>query len=338
MARGVDVTQMHQCNLRKELEAERLKVEALRLEVLATRQDLDNERERASLREQEFMHEVAVLKMEKVPIQTHCANCKNYQLKIGGLETTLAEATREHEMAVVDCAELANLRLQLAHEIEQRTLQEEACATANADRKEYILKFEKLKTEHQKQQLSLVELEKVNVGLELQRTTNAEYSKQRQDMCDNQSALLRKLEAELEQAQRDLVIEREFAVRLLLQIQQLQLEVKREKECSSSQEIQLHDAFEEIKQQKHTSTTTPTHFPFPSAKICQQTRSVSRKFECSLHEADLNVSQRKTQLQQVGLESHGPWTKREGKENLISDLQGKIDAQAGEKKKINMHS
>merc|ERR1712007_227922 len=60
--RGVDVTQlMHQCNLtecnlanecnptcernlREELEGERLKVEALRLEVLATRQDLDDER------------------------------------------------------------------------------------------------------------------------------------------------------------------------------------------------------------------------------------------------------------------------------------------------------
>merc|ERR1719240_162665 len=271
--------------------------------------------------------------MEKAPMQMLCANCKDYQLKIGALEMTLAEATREHELAMIDCAELANLKLQLANEIEQRTLQENACATANADKEAYRLKFEKLKTEHQKQQLSLVELEKVKVGLELQRTTNAEVDKQRQDMCDNQSALLRKLEAELEQAQRNLVIEREFAVRLLLQIQQLQLEVKREKECSSSQEIQLHDAFEEIKHQKDTSTTTPTHFLFPSAKIWQQTRSVSRKFECSLHDADLNVSQRKTELQQVGLESHGLWTKRDGKENLISDLQGKIDAQVQEKKR-----
>merc|ERR1719240_1634511 len=215
--------------------------------------------------------------MEKAPMQMLCANCKDYQLKIGALETTLAEATREHELAMIDCAELANLKLQLANEIEQRTLQENACATANADKEAYRLKFEKLKTEHQKQQLSLVELEKVKVGLELQRTTNAEVDKQRQDMCDNQSALLRKLEAELEQAQRNLVIEREFAVRLLLQIQQLQLDVKREKERSSSQEIQLRDAFEEIKQRKDTSTTT--RFPFPPADICQQTRSVFRKFQ-----------------------------------------------------------
>merc|ERR1711945_72808 len=174
-----------------------------------------------------------------------------------GLETTLAEATREHELVMDECAELANRKLQLAHEREQRTLQERACDTANAEKEEYKLKFEKLKTEHQKQQYSLVELEKKIVGLELQRASNVEVDKQRQDMCDNQSALLRKLEAELEHAQRDLVIEREFAVRLLLQIQQLQLEVKKEKERSSSQEIQLRDAFEEIKQRKHTSTTTP---------------------------------------------------------------------------------
>merc|ERR1712226_756410 len=126
-----------------------------------------------------------------------------------------------------------------------------------------MLKFEMLKTEHQKQQVRLVELEKINAGLELQRSSNAEVDKQRQDMCDNQSALLRKLEAELEQAQRDLVIEREFAVRLLLQIQQLQLEVKREKERSSSQEIQLRDAFEEIKQQKDNSISD---FPNPNVE------------------------------------------------------------------------
>merc|ERR1712107_228362 len=100
-------------------------------------------------------------------------------------------------------------------------------------------------------------------------------------------------EAELEQAQRDLVIEREFAVRLLLQIQQLQLEVRREKERSSSREIQLRDAFEEIKQQKDMRIT-----PFPHAKTCQQTGSVFRKFS-SLDQADLNVSQWKTELQQV---------------------------------------
>merc|ERR1711945_33018 len=127
-----------------------------------------------------------------------------------------------------------------------------------------------LKAEHQKQQVRLVELEKINAGLELQRASNAEVDKQRQDMCDNQSALLRKLEAELEQAQRDLVIEREFAVRLLLQIQQLQLEVKREKEHSSSQEIQLRDAFEEIKQRKDSSTTT--RFSFPCSEISQKNR------------------------------------------------------------------
>jgi len=276
--RGVDVTQlMHQCNLREELEAERLKVDALHLEVLATRQDLNGERQRASLREQEFMQEIAVLRMENVPTQTNCASCKNYQIKMDGLETSLAEATREHELVMDNCAELANLKLQLAHEREQRTLQERACDTANAEKEEYKLKFEKLKTEHQKQQYSLVELEKKIVGLELQRASNVEVDKQRQDMCDNQSALLRKLEAELEQAQRDLVIEREFAVRLLLQIQQLQLDVKREKERSSSQEIQLRDAFEEIKQRKDTSTTT--RFPFPPADICQQTRSVFRKFQ-----------------------------------------------------------
>jgi len=293
--RGVDITQlMHQCNLtennlanesnltyerslREDLEAERLEVEALRSEVFATRQDLDHERERASLREQEFTHEVGVLRMERVLMQTNCANCKNYQLKIGDLETTLAEATKVHELAMDDCAELANLKLQLAHEMEQSTLQERACDAANAAKEEYVLKFEKLNTEHQKQQVSLIELKKINVGLELQRDSNAEVDKQRQNMCDRQSALLRKLEAELEQAKRDLVIEREYAVRLLLQIQQLQLEVKREKERSSSQEIQLRDACEEIKQRKDTSTTT--RFPFPPADICQQTRSVFRKFQ-----------------------------------------------------------
>merc|ERR1712007_339342 len=106
-------------------------------------------------------------------------------------------------------------------------------------------------TEYRKQQVSLVELEKINIGLELQRASHAEVDKQRQDMCDHQSALLRRLEAELQQTQRDLVIQREYVVRLLLQIQQLQLEVKREKERSSSQDIQLRDAFEEIKQHDH---------------------------------------------------------------------------------------
>merc|ERR1712064_179104 len=124
---------------------------------------------------------------------------------------------------------------------------------------------------------SLVEFKKMNVGLELQRVSNAEVDKKRQDMYDHQSALLRKLEAELDQTQTDLIIEREFVVRLHLQIQQLQLEVKRERERSSSQEIQLRDAFEEIKQRKDTSTTT--RFPFPPADICQQTRSVFRKFQ-----------------------------------------------------------
>merc|ERR1712196_355926 len=94
-------------------------------------------------------------------------------------------------------------------------------------------------------------LEKINVGLELQSASHAEVDKQRQDLCDHQSALLRRLEEELEQTQRDLVIQREYVVRLLLQIQQLQLEVKREKERFPSQEIQLRDAFEEIKQHDH---------------------------------------------------------------------------------------
>merc|ERR1712007_126367 len=234
--------------------------------------------------EQEFMQELAVLRMEKVPMQENCASCKNYLLKIGRLETTLAEATREHELVVDDCAELANLKLQLAHEVKQRTLQERACDSANAEKEEYKLKFEKLKTEHQKQQYSLVELEKKNVGLELQRASNAEVDKQRQDMCDNKSALL------------------------------LKLEVKREKERSSSEEIQLRDASEEIKQQNDTSTAT--RFPFPPAEICQQARSIFKKLESSLDQADLNVSQRRTELQQVTRESNDLWKKKDGKHNL----------------------
>merc|ERR1711861_79733 len=180
------------------------------------------------------------------------------------------------EMAVDDCSELANLKLQLAQEVKERTLQEHACDMANADKKEHMLKFEMLKAEHQKQQVRLVELEKINAGLELQKASNAEVDKQRQDMCNNQSVLVRKLEAELEQAQRDLVIEREFAVRLLLQIQQLQLEVKREKDRSSSQEIQLRDAFEEVKQQKDNSTSD---FPNPNVEISQQTDSLLQGLE-----------------------------------------------------------
>merc|ERR1712137_1151623 len=332
MAREVDATQlMHhrnlthesnlarECNLTyerhlsEEFQTERLKVEALRSEVHATRQDLNDEFERAAAKEQEFTHEVGVLEMEGVQMQANCAQCKNYQLKIEDLETALAEETREHELAVDDCAELANLRLQLAREIEQRTLQERACDAANAGKQEYMLKFNELNTEHQKQQVSLVELKKINAGLELQSASSAEVDKQRQDMCDHQSALLRKLEAELEQARRDLVIEREYAVRLLLQIQQLQLEVKREKERSSSQEIQLRDAFEEIKQHS------------------QHKGSGFRKVESSLDEVDLIVSQRKTELQQVTLERDGLRMQQEGKHSLISDLQQKIDAQAQKK-------
>merc|ERR1712137_445776 len=218
-----------------------------------------------------------------------------------------------------DCAELTNLKLQLAHEVEQRTLMERACDTANAAKEEYVLKFEKLNTEHQKQQVSLVELKKINAGLELQSASSAEVDKQRQDMCDHQSALLRKLEAELEQARRDLVIEREYAVRLLLQIQQLQLEVKREKERASSQEIQLRDAFEEIKQQRDVSSS---HFPPPHFKISQQTGSPSRKLESWLNQADLDVSQQKTKLQQVTLERNVPCRKQDDEQNLI--LQRKI--------------
>jgi len=238
-------------------------------------------------------------------------------------------------MAVDDCVELTNLKLQLAHEVKQRTLQERACDTANADKEEYMLKFEMLKAEHQKQQVRLVELEKINAGLELQRASNAEVDKQRQDMCDNQSALLRKLEAELEQAQRDLVIEREFVVRLLLQIQQLQLEVKREKEHSSSQEIQLRDASEEIKQQNDASATT--RFPFPPAEICQQARSIFKKFESSSDQSDMNVSQRRTESQQVTRESNDLCKKKDGKHNLISDLQRKINGQTQKKKGMNKH-
>merc|ERR1712137_1499070 len=268
MTREVDVTQLpHQCNLthernltdeftcerslREELKAEQMKVAELRLEVHATRQNLEDERERAASREQELMHEVGVQTTEGVPMQTNCSNCKNYHLKIGDLETALAEATRKHALAVDDCAELANLRLQLAHEVENRTMQERAYNTVHAEKEEYLLKFEKLTKEYRKQEDSLVEFKKMNVGLELQRVSNAEIDKQRQDMCDHQSALLRKLEAELDQTQTDLIIEREFVVRLHLQIQQLQLEVKRERERSSSQEIQLRDAFEEIRLRDH---------------------------------------------------------------------------------------
>merc|ERR1712179_554515 len=242
----------YECNHREELKAEQLKVAELRLEVHATRQNLDDERERAASREQELMHEVGVQSMEGVPVQTDCANCKDYHHKIGDLETALAEATWEHALAVDDCAELANLRMKLAHEVEQRTMQERAYNTVHAEKEEYVLKFEKLTTEYRKQQVSLVEFEKMNVGLELQRVSNAEVDKKRQDMYDHQSALLRKLEAELEQTQTDLIIEREFIVRLHLQIQQLQLEVKRERERSSSREIQLRDAFEEIKLCDHS--------------------------------------------------------------------------------------
>jgi len=194
MAREMDVTQpIHQsnltlernltdecnltyeCNLREELKAEQLKVAEVRLEIHATRQNLDDERERAASREQELIHEVGVQSMEGVPVQTDCANCKDYHHKIGNLETALAEATREHALAVDDCAELANLRLQLAHEVEQRTMQERAYSTVHAEKEEYVLKFEKLTTEYRKQQVSLVEFEKMNVGLELQRVNVTEH-------------------------------------------------------------------------------------------------------------------------------------------------------------------
>merc|ERR1712064_135513 len=154
----------------------------------------------------------------------------------------------------------------------------------------------KLNAQHQEQLVNLVEFEKKNAGLELQRASNAEVDKQRQDMCDRQSALLRKLEAELEQTQRDLVIEREFVVRLLLQIQQLQLDVKREKDRSSSQEIQLRDASEEVKQQKENSTSD---FPNPIVEISQQTDSLLKGLESLPDQADLKVSQQKTRFQQV---------------------------------------
>merc|ERR1712137_455086 len=345
MAREVDATQlMHhrnlthesnlarECNLTyerhlsEEFQTERLKVEALRSEVHATRQDLNDEFERAASKEQEFTHEVGVLRMEGVRMQVNCAKCKNYQLKIEDLETALAEETREHELALDDCAELANLRLQLAREIEQRTLQERACDAANAEKQEYMLKFNELNTEHQKQQVSLVELKKINAGLELQSASSAEVNKQRQDMCDHQPALLRKLEAELEQARRDLVIEREYAVRLLLQIQQLQLEVKREKERASSQEIQLRDAFEEIKQQRDVRSS---HFPLEHFEISHQSGSPSRKSESWLNQADLDVSQQKIKLQQVKLERDVLRTKQDDEQNLI--LQRKIDTQAQKK-------
>jgi len=96
----------------------------------------------------------------------------------------------------------------------------------------------------------LVELKKINVGLELQGVSSAEVDTQRQDMCDHQSALLRKLERELEQAKRDLVVEREGVIELHLQIQKLQLEIKREKEHPSSQEIQLDQAGLKVSQRK----------------------------------------------------------------------------------------
>merc|ERR1712064_81094 len=155
---------------------------------------------------------------------------------------------------------------------------------------------------------SLVEFKKMNVGLELQRVSNAEVDKKRQDMYDHQSALLRKLEAELDQTQTDLIIEREFVVQLLLQIQQLQLEVKRERERSSSQEIQLRDVFEEVKQQRGKSSS---HFPFPRVGTSQQT-GPSRKLESSQNQADLNISHM--------LENNGLWTRQDNKQNLISDF------------------
>merc|ERR1712064_163123 len=105
-----------------------------------------------------------------------------------------------------------------------------------------------------------------------------------------------------------------------------QLEVKREKDHSSSQEIQLRDAFEEIKQQKESSTTT--RFSFPCSEISQNTGSVFRKFESSLDQVYLNVSQRKTALQQVTWENDGLRTPQDDKCKLISDLQLKIDPHA----------
>jgi len=175
----------------------------------------------------------------------------------------------------------------------------------------------------------LVELKKINVGLELQEALSAEVDKQHQDLCDHQSALLRKLERELEQAKRDLVVEREGVVQLHLQIQKLQIEAKREKEHSSSKEIQLRDAFEEIKQQKDSSTTAS--FAFPHAEICRDTGSVFRKFKSSLDQAGLKGSQQKAKLQQVTRTCDGLQTKQDDIHNLVSDLQPKMDAQARKK-------
>merc|ERR1712007_77126 len=107
-----------------------------------------------------------------------------------------------------------------------------------------------------------------------------------------------------------------------------------EKERSSSHEVQLRDASEEIKQQNDTSTAT--RFPFPRAEICQQARSIFKKFESSLDQADLTVSQRRTELQQVTRKSNDLWKKKDGKHILISDLQRKINAQAPKKKGMNM--
>jgi len=168
----------------------------------------------------------------------------------GGLETTLAEITRKLEMAVDDCAELANLKLQLAQEVKQRT------HFAGL----YILIFEMSKADHQKQHVSLVEPDKINAGLELQRASNAEIDKQRQDMCDSQLALLRKLEAELHQAQRDLDIKENLLFDCFFRPSSCSL-TSRRKRSVRPRKIQLRDASKEIKHQNTLLKFVSKHDP-----------------------------------------------------------------------------
>jgi len=251
----------HERNLREELKAERSEVGVFRSEVHAmqveAQRDLSNEKERAISREQELKHECGVLRLENELMQS---NCDIHKRKVRDLETSLAEAMRQCELAVADRAELAQLREKLMPETEQYVSQEHAnrineVVEASVDNKcVSMLEFERLNTELRKQQGKLVELEKLNAGLEFQRDSKAQVDKHLQGICDNQSTLLRKLEGELEQTQRDLVLEREFVCRLLLEIQQLQLELRGEKERGSSQETKLRKASEEIEKQQVANT------------------------------------------------------------------------------------
>eukprot|EP00811_Abedinium_folium_P017973 NODE_2689_length_2165_cov_8.250245.p1 GENE.NODE_2689_length_2165_cov_8.250245~~NODE_2689_length_2165_cov_8.250245.p1 ORF type:complete len:485 (+),score=188.59 NODE_2689_length_2165_cov_8.250245:1-1455(+) len=241
--------EVERASARREIKHAQEQLSQQHLEQQRLRKSLADEREAAAARLVEVRHQVAELwKAREAQTEVNCANCKTNAYTVKKLEMALQEACRDaeagREQVEREREEVNRLRGQLSQE------KERSLARTAVDNGALSQQVEHLSTELSNQKHSKLRFQKLAAELETQRTSKADLDKQLQEFCEHQGKLLSKLEAELEQAQRDLVLERETVVRLQLEIQQLQGDVRSERDCHQLLEVENRDFRTEVDENK----------------------------------------------------------------------------------------